>query len=102
MKLVIFFVVTVLALSLVLESSSATCSDKKQSKKATAIIEDLQSLIQNSPQDSSNSRALSRFSGGGAYIQQRPIDLLQLQLVLRDLIRAIARLESNIRNRRRG
>ena len=75
-----------------------------------AIIEDLQSAIKglkdilNSVRNTEQG-ALMQFSdgdGGDVYIQQGPNSIFQLQLLLRDLIRAIARLERSFRQSRKG
>lgn len=75
-----------------------------------AIIKDLQSAIEilkNSMKSMGEAEveALMQIDvdDGEANIQQRSLSqLLQLQLALRDLIRAIARLERSIRWERRG
>ena len=110
MKFTLYLTTTLLALCLVLQPSLATYSSKLMlSKEVTAVIEDLQSAIEslkdalNSVKNAKQIEALTQISDDdGAYIQQRSSTLLQLQLALRDLIRAIARLERSIRWERRG
>lgn len=114
MKFMVYLATALLALCLVQQTfsfSPAYRSKLRQSNKATAIIEDLQSAIEAGSKDNlrnTEQRALTQFSDGdgdgdgGAYIQQGPSSILQLQLALRDLIRAISRLERSIRRSRRG
>ena len=116
MKFTVCFATTLLALCLVLQSSSATYgSGLMLSGELPAIIKDLQSAIEilkNSMKAMGEAEveALMQIGpddvdvdDGEANIQQRSLSqLLQLQLALRDLIRAIARLERSIRWERRG
>ena len=114
MKFTVCFTTTLLALCLVLQSSSATYgSGLMLSGELPAIIKDLQSAIEilkNSMKSMGEAEveALMQIGpddvdDGEANIQQGSLSqLLQLQLALRDLIRAIARLERSIRWERRG
>ena len=106
MKFTVCFATTLLALCLVLQSSSATYgSGLMLSGELPAITKDLQSAIE-ILKNSMKSMALQIGPDdidGEANIQQGSLSqLLQLQLALRDLIRAIARLERSIRRERRG
>lgn len=111
MKFTLYLTTTLLALCLVLQPSSATYNSKLAlSKEVTVVIEDLQSAIErlkdtlNSVKNVEQIKAQMQISDDddGAYIQQRSSSIFQLQLALRDLIRAIARLERSIRWERRG
>jgi hypothetical protein len=111
MKFAICLATTLLALScLVLQSSSATYSSRKLSRDTAAIIKDLQSAIEilkdasSSMKDMEKIEALIQYDDGGddAVDVQQLSQIFQLQLALRDLIRAIARLERSIRRERRG
>ena len=113
MKFTVCLAATLLALCLVLQPSisSATYSSKLTlSKETTAIIEELQSAIEglkgtlNLVKNIEQIEALMQVGddNDGVYIQQRSSLLVQLQLALRDLIQAIARLERSIRQERRG
>lgn len=78
------------------------------SREATAIIKELQSAIEIlKKMGEAEVEALMQIgpddADGKANTQQRSVSqLLQLQLALRDLIRAIGRLERSIRRERRG
>ena len=78
------------------------------SREATAIIKELQSAIEIlKKMGEAEVEALMQIgpddADGEANIQQLSVSqLLQLQLALRDLIRAIGRLERSIRRERRG
>ena len=117
MKLVIVLTPTLLVLCLVIQPSASATYDTSRSSElkkdaAVAIIEGLKSVILNDLKTRNEKNAeqellqmQSSAVGDGdsdeAYIQQgRPGSLAQLQLVLRDLIRAISRLELTIRIRR--
>ena len=118
MKFMIYPLAVLLALCLVLQSSSATysSSEQKLNNEAMAVIEELQSAIEglediglNSAKNTELIKALMQISptdddddDDEANIQQQLSSILQLQLALRDLIRVIARLERSIRQGRRG
>ena len=118
MKFMIYPLAVLLALCLVLQSSSATysSSEQKLNNEAMAVIEELQSAIEglediglNSAKNTKLIKALMQISptddddddDDEANIQQQLSSILQLQLALRDLIRVIARLERSIRQGRR-
>ena len=115
MKFMIYPLAVLLALCLVLQSSSATysSSEQKLNNEAMAVIEELQSAIEglediglNSAKNTELIKALIQISptddDDEANAQQQLSSILQLQLALRDLIRVIARLERSIRQGRRG
>ena len=111
----IYPLAVLLALCLVLQSSSATysSSEQKLNNEAMAVIEELQSAIEglediglNSAKNTELVKALIQISptddDDEANAQQQLSSILQLQLALRDLIRVIARLERSIRQGHRG